>query len=203
MWFQASTRFSFLSPFFFSAVCYICSFPLSKTKHPYQCVCFFFFNAFSFFRCFLASHCKNQVMVFFFSKKPQNKTLSTLVGSFTLAPQSLSFFFSKATPKKVTLKNQQTTSANRASYSFHPHCWSLLVTYVQTSFFFLCVCVSLLTTTAAKKKEKNEKKKLESFVLVTSQCFFFFFIEFLLFYLFVISTFCNLFFLFRFFFFSF
>lgn len=199
MWFQASTRFSFLSPFFFSAVCYICSFPLSKTKHPYQCVCFFFFNAFSFFRCFLASHCKNQVMVFFFSKKPQNKTLSTLVGSFTLAPQSL-FFFSKATPKKVTLKNQQTTSANRASYSFHPHCWSLLVTYVQTSFFFFCVCL-YLQQQQQKKKRKKRKKKTWVFRPCDVPVFFFFFTDFLLVYLFVIFPFCNLFFLFRFFFF--
>lgn len=166
MWFQASTRFSFLSPFFFSAICYICSFPLSKTKHPYQCVCVFFLTPFPFSVVFLLHIARIKLLFFSFSKKPQNKDSFYAHRLIHVGPTiSLSFFFFQGNTKEGDAQKPANHVCKSSELLLSS---SLLVSFgnVRTNVFF---CVSTYNNSS---KQKKKKKKLESFVLVTSQGFF-------------------------------
>lgn len=154
MWFQASTRFSFLSPFFFSAICYICSFPLSKTKHPYQCVCVcFFLTPFPFSVVFLLHIARIKLLFFSFSKKPQNKNSFYAHRLIHVGPTiSLSFFFFQGNTKEGDAQKPANHVCKSSELLLSS---SLLVSFgnVRTNVFFF---VSLLTTTAANKKKEKK-----------------------------------------------
>lgn len=138
-----------------------------------MCV-FFFFNAFSFFRCFLASHCKNQVIVFFFSLKNHRTKLFLHSSAHSRWPHNLFLFFFQSNTKEGDAQKPANHVCKSSELLLSS---SLLVSFgnVRTNVFFFFLCVSLLTTTAAKKKKKKTKKKNLSLSSLWRPSVFFFF----------------------------